>query len=86
MTQPEEIEGKYGQESQHNPAFLQKLCGKAAEGELHYRCRMEPVLVLPKHNYLCSIMPAKLLDFLFQLVSVLLVIWLIMAQKTFSVK
>jgi len=24
---------------------------------------MELVLVLPKHNYLCSIMPAKLLDF-----------------------
>jgi hypothetical protein len=26
---------------------------------LHHCCRMKPVLVLPKHNYLCSIMPAS---------------------------
>jgi hypothetical protein len=31
---------------------------------------MEHVLVLPKNNYLYSIMPAKLLDFLFQPVPV----------------
>ena len=43
--------------------FCKSFCGKAAEGELHHRCIMELVLVLPKHNYLCSIMPAKLLDF-----------------------
>ena len=34
-----------------------------SEGELHHHCRMESVLVLPKNNYLCSIMPAKLLFF-----------------------
>jgi hypothetical protein len=31
---------------------------------------MEPVLALSKNNYLCLIMPTKLLDFLFQPVSI----------------
>jgi hypothetical protein len=31
--------------------------GRLTEGELHYICRMEPVLVLPKNNHLCLIMP-----------------------------
>jgi hypothetical protein len=44
--------------------------GRLTKGELHHHCKMEPVLVLPKNNYLCSIMPAKLLDFLFQPVPV----------------
>jgi hypothetical protein len=43
--------------------------GRLTEGELHHRCRMEHVLVLPKNNYLYSIMPTKL-DFLFQPVPV----------------
>jgi hypothetical protein len=48
---------------------IHTFVGRPTEGELHHICRMEPVLVLPKNNYLCSIMPAKLL-FLFQPVPV----------------
>jgi hypothetical protein len=40
--------------------------GKLTKRELHHSCRMESVLALSKNNYLSLIMPAKLLDFLFQ--------------------
>jgi len=32
--------------------------GRLIERELHHICRMEPVLVLPKNNHLCLIMPS----------------------------
>ena len=81
-TQPEEIRGKYGQEPQHNPAFLQKLlwegrpkgnCTTVAEWSMFLFCQKITT---------GSIMPAKLFDFLFQPVPVLLVIWLIMPQDS----
>jgi hypothetical protein len=52
--------------------------GRLTEGELHHRCIIEPILVLQKKkkNYLSLIMPAKLLDFCFNLFQFLLVIWL----------
>jgi hypothetical protein len=52
--------------------------GRLTEGELHHRCIMEPFLVQKKKkkNNHRLIMPAKILDFCFNLFQFLLVIWL----------
>jgi hypothetical protein len=64
--------------------FVKAFVGRLSEEELHHGCIMEPVLVLSKNNYLCLIMPSKLLDFLFQPILVLLLSSCV--NKTFSVK
>jgi len=70
-TQPEEIRGKHGQEPQHNPAFLQKLLWEGwQKGNCTIVAEWSMFLFCQKNNYLYLIMPAKLLDFLFQPVPV----------------
>jgi len=70
-TQPEEIGGKHGQEPQHNPACLQKLLWERwLKGNCTTVAKWSLFLFCQKNNYLCSIMPAKLLDFLFQIVPI----------------
>jgi hypothetical protein len=72
------LEANIGQyASTQSNVSAKNFVGRLTEGELHHRCIMEPILVLQKKkNYLSLIMPAKLLDFCFNLFQFLLVIWL----------
>ena len=81
-TLPKEIGGKRRSRALTQSCISAKaLVGRLTEGELHYRCIMEPILVLQKKKKcLCLIMPAELLNFVSTCSSFLLITWLKIPQ------